>query len=162
MFGRMMNSTLGKIHFWLTFVFYNLAFFPMHEIGLQGHMRRIYDPTQYAFLQPLQPTNRFISIAVFLLIATQFLFLVNFFWSMWKGEEAEDNPWKANSLEWTVPSPPPHGNFETMPVVYRGPYEYSSPEAAEDYLPQNVPPDQVGGGGRAAPQPTPAPAPAGD
>jgi len=162
MFGRMLNSKLGKTHFWLTFVFYNLAFFPMHEIGLQGHMRRIYDPTQYEFLQPLQPTNRFISIAVFLLIASQFLFLINFFWSMWKGEEAGDNPWKANSLEWTVPSPPPHGNFETMPVVYRGPYEYSSPEAAEDYLPQNVPPDQVGGGGRAASQPTPAPAPAGD
>jgi len=163
MFGKMMNATLGKVHFWLTLVLYNLVFWPMHGIGLQGHMRRIYDPTQYEFLQPLQDTNVFITLSAFALVTVQALFFFNFFWSMWKGEDAPENPWNANSLEWTISSPPPHGNFETMPTVYRGPYEYSNPEAADDYLPQTVPPDEVGPSrGEPEPGPTPEPAPAGD
>jgi cytochrome c oxidase subunit I len=142
MYGKMQNEALGKLHWVLTFVFYNLAFWPMHNLGVQGHMRRIYDPNQYEFLQPLQPMNTFISWAVFALIASQAIFAFNFLWSMARGRKAEQNPWKSNTLEWTAaPSPPPHGNFpDGVPTVYRGPYEYSSPESDTDYLPQNTPP----------------------
>ena len=134
MFGRMMNATLGKIHFWLTFLFYNLTFFPMHNLGLSGHMRRIYDPSQYEFLQPLAPLNRFITVSALLLLIVQIPFAVNFIMSWFKGEKAGENPWDANGLEWTVPSPPPHGNFAKVPTVYRGPYEYSSPLVEDDFL----------------------------
>ena len=134
MFGRMMNSTLGKIHFWLTFLFYNLTFFPMHDLGIAGHMRRIYDPSQYEFLQPLAPLNRFITVSALLLFTVQILFAVNFVMSWFNGKKAPENPWDANGLEWTVPSPPPHGNFAKVPTVYRGPYEYSSPLVEEDFL----------------------------
>jgi cytochrome c oxidase subunit 1 len=141
MFGRMMSETWGKIHFALTFIFYNLTFFPMHILGMAGHMRRIYDPTQYEFLQPYQPMNKFITMSAILLFVAQLPFIVNFFWSLFKGRKAEINPWQDNGLEWTVPSPPPHGNFAVTPTVYRGPYEFSSPgaEAGADFLPQNVP-----------------------
>jgi cytochrome c oxidase subunit 1 len=136
MFGRMMNETLGKIHFWPTFIAFNCTFFPMHILGVGGHMRRIYDPTQYTFLQPLQPMNEFITISAIALGVVQIPFAINFFWSLFAGQRAEINPWQANTLEWTAPSPPPHGNFAEIPTVYRGPYEYSSPEVTEDYLPQ--------------------------
>ncbi len=159
MFGTMMDETLGKIHFALTFITYNLVFFPMHDLGIQGMMRRLYDYTQYEHLQGLEPMNRFISISAFVLIAAQAIFVFNFFWSIWKGRKADANPWKANSLEWTAPSPPPHGNFATTPVVYRGAYEYSSPESEEDYLPQDVPPEDVRTERRAEPS---EPVPAGD
>jgi cytochrome c oxidase subunit I len=137
MFGRLMNPFWGRVHFWLTIVAYNAVFFPMHELGLQGHMRRIYDPNQYDFLKPLQPLNTFISISAFILFTAQFIFAANFIISWFKGEKAPANPWEDNGLEWTVPSPPPHGNFASVPQVYRGPYEYSSPLVAEDYLPQD-------------------------
>jgi len=138
MFGRTMNETWGKIHSILTFIFFNLTFFPMHFLGVGGMMRRIYNPMQYEFLQSFQGWNVFITISAICLFVSQIPFLVNFFWSLFAGKKAEDNPWQANSLEWATPSPPPHGNWgETMPVVYRGPYEYSSPEVAEDWLPQN-------------------------
>ncbi len=139
MFGRMMNEKWGKIHFALTFIFYNLVFFPMHILGMGGHMRRIYDPTEYEFLQRFQGMNTFISISAFLLFASQVPFIVNFFWSLFKGKTADQNPWKDNGLEWTVPSPAPHGNFDRAPTVYHGPYEFSHPEAEDDFLPQNVP-----------------------
>ncbi|UCC84515.1 MAG: cbb3-type cytochrome c oxidase subunit I [Gemmatimonadota bacterium] len=140
MFGRMMSETWGKIHFVLTFIFYNLTFFPMHILGMAGHMRRIYDPTQYEFLQPYQPMNRFITISAILLFVVQLPFIVNFFWSLFRGKKADINPWQDNGLEWTVPSPPPHGNFAMTPTVYRGPYEFSVPGAEADYMPQSVPP----------------------
>jgi len=136
MFGRMTNEPLGKIHFWLTLLFFNLTFFPMHILGVGGHMRRIYNPTQYEFLQPLQPINILITVSAICLGLSQILFVVNFFWSLFAGRRAERNPWQANTLEWVAPTPTPHGNFETIPTVYRGPYEYSSPESEEDYLPQ--------------------------
>ena len=142
MFGRMMNERINKTHFAFTFVLYNLVFWPMHNLGLQGMMRRIYDFTQYEYLAPLQPMNQFISICVFFLVATQALYAFNFFWSMFRGEKAGNNPWDSNTLEWTVPSPPPHGNFPEMPVVYRGPYEYSSPESETDFYPQTQPPSK--------------------
>jgi cytochrome c oxidase subunit 1 len=138
MFGRMMNERLGKIHFWITFVAFNCTFFPMHILGMAGHMRRIYNPTQYDFLKPIQGINFFISMSAFVLGSAQFLFLANIIWSYFRGAKASENPWNANTLEWTTPSPPPHGNWPgTVPVVYRGPYEYSSPEVAEDFLPQS-------------------------
>ena len=137
MFGRMMNEPLGKIHFVLTYTFFNGAFFPMHFLGVGGHMRRIYNPTQYEFLQPMQDWNVFITYSALILGASQIFFLVNFFWSLFAGKKADINPWQANTLEWTAPSPPPHGNFAVTPVVYRGPYEYSSPEVKEDWLPQS-------------------------
>jgi cytochrome c oxidase subunit 1 len=147
MFGRMMDEFWGKVHFFLTFVFYNLVFFPMHQLGLGGQMRRIYDPTQYDFLQPMQPLNEFISISAFLLFASQSIFALNFILSWFRGKKAEMNPWRDNGLEWTVPSPPPHGNFTATPRVYHGPYEFSSPLVEEDYLPQSrkVDPHQAAG-----------------
>ena len=138
LFGRMMNETLGKIHFWLTFLAFNGTFFPMHILGVGGHMRRIYNPMQYEFLLPLQPVNVFITLSALVLGIAQIPFVINFFWSLFAGKKAERNPWQANTLEWVAPSPPPHGNWgDALPVVYRGPYEYSAPEVPEDYLPQN-------------------------
>jgi len=138
MFGRMTNPLLGHIHFWGTLVFFNGTFFPMHIIGVGGHMRRIYNPMQYEFLHPLQHWNVFMTISALCLGAWQFFFVINFFYSLFFGPKAERNPWQANTLEWAAPTPTPHGNFgPTLPTVYRGPYEYSSPEVEEDYLPQN-------------------------
>ncbi len=137
MFGRLMNPLWGKIHWGLTFIFFNLTFFPMHSLGAQGHMRRIYDPNQYEFLQPLQGTNTFVSVSAILLFMAQFIFMLNFVISWFRGEKSPDNPWEDNGLEWTVPSPPPHLNFAETPTVYHGPYEFSSPLVEEDYLPQN-------------------------
>ena len=147
-FGRLMSPLLGKIHFGLTFVFYNLVFFPMHNLGLDGMMRRIYDPNQYEFLQPLQPMNTLISVSALVLGTAQLIFIFNFVWSLKAGKKAPANPWNANSLEWTLPSPPPHGNFTTMPTVYRGPYEYSAPERETDFWPQSEPPGTRTGGRR--------------
>ncbi len=141
MFGRMMNETLGKIHFWFTFIGAYCVFFPMHILGVGGQMRRIYDPTQYQFLVPQQPINVFISIAAFILGAAQLVFLFNFFWSLFVGRPMTDrNPWQATTLEWTVPSPPGHGNFGAeLPTVYRWPFDFSVPGEKEDFVPQNVP-----------------------
>ena len=136
MFGRHMNSTLGKVHFWLTFLAFNGVFFPMHILGVGGHMRRISNPLQYEFLQDLQPINVFITICAFILGTTQIILLVNVFWSMFKGKVAEQNPWHANTLEWQAPTPVPHGNFHQIPHVYHGPYEYSVPGADRDWIPQ--------------------------
>jgi len=138
MFGRMMNNPLGYLHFWATLIFYNGTFFPMHIIGVGGHMRRIYNPMQYEFLHPLQHWNVFMTICALCLGASQFPFVINFIYSLFWGPKAERNPWHANTLEWVAETPTPHGNFgPTLPTVYRGPYEYSSPEVEEDYLPQD-------------------------
>ncbi|HKY33858.1 MAG TPA: cbb3-type cytochrome c oxidase subunit I [Candidatus Polarisedimenticolia bacterium] len=140
MFGKMMSEPLGKLHFWLTFVFYNLTFFPMHILGVGGHMRRIANPMYYEFLQPLQWWNVFITVSAFGLGLSQIPFAVNFIKSVAAGRKAQQNPWNANTLEWTAaPTPPPHGNFPgELPTVYRGPYEYSVPGRKEDWLPQNL------------------------
>jgi cytochrome c oxidase subunit 1 len=139
MFGRMMNETLGKVHFALTMVFFNLVFLPMFVLGMGGHMRRIYNPMQYDFLKPLAPVNQFVTVAAVCLLLGQIPFVVNFFTSLIWGKKAEANPWRANTLEWSAPSPPPHGNFVSVPTVYRGPYEYSKPGAQDDWLPQDRP-----------------------
>jgi cytochrome c oxidase subunit 1 len=133
----MMHDGLGKLHFWGTFLFFNATFFPMHLLGVGGHMRRIYNPQQYEFLRRFDDWNVFITVSALLLGVAQIPFVINFFWSLFAGRKAPLNPWNANTLEWTAPSPPPHGNWgATLPVVYRGPYEYSSPEVPEDFLPQ--------------------------
>lgn len=139
MFGRMMNERLGKIHFWLTFVFYNLTFFPMHLAGIHGMPRRFYDFRQYEFLKGLEPLQALISISAFALFLVQLPFVYNFVMSLVRGERAGRNPWRANTLEWLTPSPAPHLNFETVPVVHRGPYEYSVPGCKEDWLHQSQP-----------------------
>jgi cytochrome c oxidase subunit 1 len=152
MFGRMMSERLGKWNFWLMLIFFNLTFFPMHTMGLAGMNRRIADPTVYEHLRNLQPLQKFISISAFCLGASFFIFWFNFFWSMFKGEKAPNNPWEANTLEWTLPSPVTlHGNFPTVPRVYHGPYEYSIPGMKADYLPQNVPMREVERTGEALP-----------
>jgi cytochrome c oxidase subunit 1 len=141
MFGRKMSERWGKVHFALTFIAYNCVFFPMHFLGMRGMQRRIYDYTQYAHLKGLQPMNQFMTIALFVLGAAQVILVLNFFLSMRRGSPAGDNPWRANTLEWQISSPPPHENFHDIPTVYRGPYEYSAPErGGDDHWPQNEPP----------------------
>jgi cytochrome c oxidase subunit 1 len=149
MFGRMYNKPLAKIHFWLTFIAFNGTFFPMHILGVGGHMRRIYNPLQYEFLQRFEGMNIFITMSAFTLGVVQLIFLFNVFYSMFRGKKAEENPWKANTVEWTAPTPPPHGNFAAIPTVYRAPYEYSAPEVKEDWLQQTLKlkPYTVGGNG---------------
>jgi cytochrome c oxidase subunit 1 len=129
MFGRMMSEGLGKLHFWLTFVPLNVVFIGQLVIGYQGMQRRLYDPSVYDFLKPLLPLNQAISHAAYLLGAAQLVFVANFFWSLARGVRAEANPWEVGTLEWTVASPPPHHNFEQIPVVVRGPHELGHPAA---------------------------------
>ena len=137
MFGRMMNSTLGLIHFVLTFLFFNGTFFAMHILGMGGFPRRVADYTQYdSFVQYL-PMNRFISYCAFAMGISQIPFVINFIGSWFWGPKAPNNPWQATTLEWNdTTSPPPHGNFTKVPVVHHGPYEYSSPLVEEDWLAQ--------------------------
>jgi cytochrome c oxidase subunit 1 len=144
MFGRMMSETWGKVHWALTFITFNLVFFPMHFLGMVGMQRRIYDYSQYTHLKGLQPMNQFMTISLFVLGTAQIILVLNFFLSMRRGKVAGPNPWRANTLEWQTSSPPPHENFTgRVPTVYRGPYEYSVPERAADYWPQNEPPPGV-------------------
>jgi cytochrome c oxidase subunit 1 len=137
MFGRSLDTKLALFHFIFTFIAFNCTFFPMHILGIGGHMRRIYDPMQYEHLKHLQPINVFITLSAFVLGLAQIPFLINFVKSLFWGEKADRNPWEANTLEWAAPSPPGHGNFETIPTVYHGPYEYSVPGRAKDWLAQN-------------------------
>src|SRR5512135_1377283 len=141
MFGRLMDERLGKIHFILTFIFFNGTFFLMHIIGMHGHPRRIADPTVYPYLQGAGITgmNQFMTYSAFALGLTQLIFAYNFFHSLVAGPKASANPWHSNTLEWAAPSPPPHYNFETIPTVYHAAYEYSVPGVEGDYLPQTQP-----------------------
>jgi cytochrome c oxidase subunit I len=139
MFGRMMSETLGKIHFWVTFIGVYCIFMPMHYLGLAGNVRR-YSAFVDDYLAPLIPVHKFITIAAFVTGAAQLLFLFNLFWSMYRGKKAEENPWQATTLEWTVPSPPPFDNFGGRhPVVYRGPYEFAVEETKDDFVMQDSP-----------------------
>jgi cytochrome c oxidase subunit I len=138
MFGRMMNETMGRIHFWVTFVGVYAIFMPMHFLGLEGHPRRYSELSGFNFLKPLMGVHEFITFAAFITGAVQLVFVANLFWSMFKGRKAAENPWEATSLEWTVASPPPHDNFAGKhPVVHHGPYEFGVPGAAKDYIMQN-------------------------
>src|SRR5882724_3107173 len=140
MFGKMMNETLAKLHFWLTFVGAYAIFMPMHYSGMAGQLRRYSQGTEVAWIKALTPIQVFISIAAFITIGSQFIFLFNLFWSMWKGKKASDNPWEATTLEWITATPPPHDNFGGQtPVVHNGPYEYSVPGAPKDFVMQTDP-----------------------
>jgi len=137
MFGRMMNETLGRIHFFITLAGTYAIFMPMHYLGMAGQTRRYSQFTEVAYLQKLIPLNTFITYAAIITIAAQFIFVINLFWSMFKGPKASDNPWEATTLEWTTATPPPHDNFGGVtPVVHNGPYEYGVPGAARDYVRQ--------------------------
>ncbi len=148
MFGRLMNVTIGKIHFWISFVAFNCTFFPMHILGMAAHPRRIgvgYDYVNgtagggYEFLQDVQWMNVFMTVSAAVLGCAQLLLMANFIWSIFKGKPASANPWRATTLEWcATPVVPGHGNFgPKLPTVYRGAFEYSSPLVEEDFLPQN-------------------------
>ena len=142
MFGRMMNETLGKIHFYLTFVGVYAIFTPMHFLGIAGNPRRYSDFSNFEYLGKLLPVHAFMTHAAYFTAAAQILFFVNLFWSMWKGKKAPMNPWEATTLEWTIPSPPPFDNFAGQhPVVNHGPYEYGVPGAPKDYIMQTDPAD---------------------
>ncbi len=137
--GRKMSELLGKLHFWLSFIFMNAVFMPMFSMGLAGVSRRLYDPTQYAHALTTQPLNVVASISAWLLGLAQIPFILNFFGSLFFGKKVnDDNPWKATTLEWATPTPPPHGNFMSEPQVYRGPYEYSVPGRKKDFWPQHL------------------------
>ncbi|MDL1871899.1 cytochrome C oxidase subunit I [Deltaproteobacteria bacterium PRO3] len=138
--GKQMSRFWGKMHFWLSFLAINGVFFPMLIQGIAGLNRRLYDPTFYAHGAAIQELNVIISISAWCLGAAQLIFILNFFLSLKWGKKVGDNPWEATTLEWATPTPPPHGNFLTEPVVYRGPYEYSVPGEEKDFLPQHVAP----------------------
>ncbi len=145
MFGRMMNETLAQWHFWFSLIGAYAIFMPMHYLGMAGHPRRYSQLTELQYLAPLLPLQKFITYAAFVTIAGQFIFLVNFFWSMSKGPKASDNPWESTTLEWTTSTPPPHDNFGgRVPVVNNGPYEYSVPGAERDFVMQTDPPVGTG------------------
>ena len=141
MFGRMMNDTLGKLHFWLTIIPFNFVFVPLFVTGLLGDHRRIFDHTNFPDLATpgLIFLRQFATVSLIVMLLAQVLFFWNFFVSMFRGEKATRNPWNANTLEWTTESPPPHGNFAELPTVYRGPYEYGTPGRRDDFWPQNQP-----------------------
>src|ERR1700688_3594000 len=140
MFGRMMNETWGRVHFVITLIGTYCIFMPMHYLGMAGQPRRYSQFTELAYLHNLIPLNTFITYAAIITISAQFIFVINLFWSMFKGPKASDNPWEATTLEWTTATPPPHDNFGGVtPVVYHGPYEYSVPGAKKDFVMQTDP-----------------------
>jgi len=142
--GRMLNDGLGKFHFWVTFVGTYAIYFPMHYLGVLGMPRRYYAYDNYQFIPAsAQTLNAAITVVAILVGLAQLVFLFNLGWSLFKGARAGANPWRAASLEWQTPNTPPvHGNWgATLPIVYRGAYTYSVPGAAEDFVPQNAPPD---------------------
>ncbi len=140
MFGRMMNAKLGYIHFWISFVGVYLVFFPMHYIGIAGFPRRYYTWTNFDTFSGWFDLNMLVSIAAICTFAAQFIFLFNFFYSIFRGQKAPANPWNSNTLEWTTPRLPQHGNWPgEIPSVYRWPYDYSKPGAKDDFIPQYIP-----------------------
>jgi len=144
MFGRMMNEFWGKVHFWITILCFNGIFLPLFLLGAWGQHRRIYNYEHFPELagEGMQDLRIFATCCLVVMLVSQVIFLVNFFASMFRGKKAGANPWRANTLEWSCPSPPGHGNFETLPTVYRGPYEYSHPDREDDFWPQDEPPEE--------------------
>lgn len=144
MFGKMLDDRLGKIHFWGTIIPFNLIFIPLFFLGGLGQHRRIYDYVHFPELMRenvlfglgMQDLRVLATVALLVMLAFQVVFFVNVFRSLRSGPRAGNNPWKATTLEWLAPSPPPHGNFAELPTVYRGAYEYSHPDRREDYWPQ--------------------------
>ena len=145
MFGKMLNTTLGYVHFWITIIGAYGVFFPMHFVGLAGAPRRYYDYSVYGdfdtdALSMIMDLNIIITgFAIFAALG-QLVFLFNFFYSIFKGQNSPQNPWKSNTLEWTAPMEHMHGNWPgELPTVHRWPYDYSKPGAEDDFIPQTVP-----------------------
>jgi cytochrome c oxidase subunit 1 len=139
MFGKMMNPTLGKLHFWFSFIPINLVFCGMLYVGFGGMQRRLYDPSVYDTFKHLAGANRFISYSAYFLAIGGVFFMINFFYSIAKGPKAEQNPWQVGTLEWTnTTSPPPHHNYDVVPTVVRGPHEFNvaGTTADKDWLGQ--------------------------
>ena len=140
MYGRMMNKSMGYAHFWLTFITAYGVFFPMHFLGMAGLPRRYYSNTAFPMFDNLADINVLITYFAIIGGIAQLIFIFNFFYSIWRGPKASQNPWKANSLEWTTPVEHLHGNWPgEIPVVHRWAYDYSKPGTEEDFIPQNVP-----------------------
>jgi cytochrome c oxidase subunit 1 len=140
MFGRLMNPKLGYLHFWLTFICAYLVFFPLHFLGLDGVPRRYYAFTEFEFMKKWVTVNVFVTWAAIIAALAQVAFLYNFFTSIYRGKKTTQNPWQANTLEWTTPVEHIHGNWPgEIPTVYRWPYDYSKPGHEEDYIPQTTP-----------------------
>jgi cytochrome c oxidase subunit 1 len=151
MTGRKMNEFWGRVHFWCSFVFMNVVFLPMFAQGMKGMLRRMADGgANYSAARvpgvidtlpdSIMQLHTWILWAAMALGLAQIPFIINLFWSIGRGEKVNsDNPWQATTLEWQTPTPPPHGNFAVPPRVYRGPYEYSVPGHAGDFVPQNEP-----------------------
>ncbi|MCL4157340.1 UNVERIFIED_CONTAM: hypothetical protein GTU68_052393 [Idotea baltica] len=144
MFGRMLNPRLGYIHFWLTFVALYMVFFPMHFMGLGGVARHYYQYTAFEFMSGFGSLSVLITVSAIIGAFSQLIFVGNVIYSVFYGKVSSMNPWNANTLEWTTPINPGHGNWPgEIPSVYRGPYEYSKPGIKEDYLPQHIPDEEV-------------------
>jgi len=146
MSGRMYNESLGQFHFWVTFIGAYLIYFPMHYLGFVGVPRRYYEFGETSFIpESAASLNEFITIVALIVGFAQISFFANLIYSTFKGKLAGKNPWKATTLEWQgAETPPGHGNFgEELPPVYRWAYEYSVPGVKDDFVPQNLHPDQV-------------------
>lgn len=140
MFGRLMSNKLGYLHFWITFACAYLVFFPLHFLGLDGVPRRYYAFTEFEFMQKWVTVNILVTWSAIIAALAQVAFLFNFFYSIFKGKVSSQNPWEANTLEWTTPVERLHGNWPgEIPTVYRWPYDYSKPGAEQDFIPQTVP-----------------------
>src|SRR5467141_456878 len=144
MFGRMMNETLGKVHFWFTFIGTYCIFMPFHYLGLVGNVRRLASFVD-DFMPALMPVHRFVTIAALITGAAQFIFLYNFIHSRFRGKPATDNPWEGTTLEWSIPSPPPWNNFGGKhPVIYHDPNQYNVKGSKGDYIMQDSPEPSAG------------------
>ncbi len=146
MTGKMYNVTLGKLHFWATFLGTYLIYLPMHYLGFLGVPRRYYSISNTDFIpDSVQMLNANITQAAIFVAIMQMVFFINIIWSLRSGEKADGNPWKATSLEWTTPETPPgHGNWgPKLPVVYRWAYAYSVPGVKDDFILQTTPPEEV-------------------
>ncbi|MFM2206557.1 MAG: hypothetical protein RL213_532 [Bacteroidota bacterium] len=140
MFGRMMDKKMGYWHFWLTIIGVYGTFFPMHFVGLSGAPRRYYAYTAYEGFDGALNINALISVFAILGGLAQLIFAFNFFYSMYRGRKATQNPWNSNTLEWTAPVEHIHGNWPgEIPTVHRWAYDYGKPGADEDYIPQTTP-----------------------
>ena len=135
--GRLMNETWGRIHFWGTAISFNAVFIPLFYLGMAGQHRRIANFQAFSDLSGLEGYRQLATVAVIAMLLFQVPFILNFILSYRRGRVSGDNPWRATTLEWACPSPPPHGNFAGEVIVYRGPYEYSVPGAKQDFLPQH-------------------------
>ena len=146
--GRMLHEGMGQLHFWVTFIGAYTIFLPLHYLGFLGVPRRYFEMGETNFIpESVQDLNAFVTVVALTVGVAQIVFFINLFWSLKNGKQAGRNPWKACSLEWqTAQVPPGHGNFDDLPVVYRWAYDYGVPGADEDFIPQDLPPDQVSTG----------------